>query len=234
MKTAYCFSGHLRTFKQNHSLGAYLMGIKKQHGDIFIHTYAVKNVHGPMWHGDRAGWDEGVTNDDLNWVKQFYSNYGDVQALYMDPAVGGSVYMPPGCEAMGYRHSIAMANELRKNFECMFGFEYDLVFNARFDLVLGEPLLLPHPRPNVFYGGYNLTAIEKNVDGEVFSYASSHVMDKMVHPMIPQSELERVPGYELCGEKLFTSIRQRHGFEYQAHKIKYGLLRSTGLMEVRT
>lgn len=230
MKIAYCFAGHLRTGRDNPSVLKYLM--EPNPGDVFIHTYGVRDLpkDTPAWHSDRAGAGEPLSDDDVSWIKQTYKPV----ALRIDEQPHGGVYMPKGCEIMGVRYSYGRSNELRRTYEQESGAKYDVVFLARFDLLLFEPFKFPEIEPNVLYGSYNLNMIERGFDGDVFTYASPEVTNKMVDPIIPDAEIDKIPSYGLMGEMLTTSIRKSHGFEYKPHRVPLGLLRSNGPMMVRT
>ncbi len=129
-----------------------------------------------------------------------------------------------------------MSNMMRLSHELKTGKKYDIVFMARFDLALFEKLVLPESiDKNTVYGSYNMNQIEQCNDSEVFWYCHPDVALKMSCPAIPEVEKEFIPGYGFVGEQLFTSIRLRHGFRYKNHpKIKFGLIRSWGIMEIRT
>ncbi len=228
MKIAYCFSGHLRTFNRNPSLLKYLLGPNP--GDVFVHTYKMRNG-GPRWHRDNSGDDVEVTPDDIGHIEKKYRPV----ALLIDEKQCGADHLVAEHARMGFRHSICRSNTLRVDHEESTETKYDVVFSARFDLLLQEPFVFPDKiDPETVYGSYNKNMEEKGYDGEVFTYASPDVMTAMTIPAIPAIVADKVPGYDFIGEALFTEVRKSHGFKYQAHSVPLGLLRSYGVLVVRT
>ncbi len=231
-RIAYCFYGHPRTFRDNTSLIPNLL--ERYPGDIFIHIYPMKDLgsHQQAWHPDRAGSDVKLTPEDLQWIRETYPG---IVTFQVDSKNYSSDYIPPFAAKFGGRHSGACVQGLRRGYEDEHGFKYDIVFRMRFDLVLQEPFVLPAKiDENTLYGAYNLTAIENKVDDDLFNYGSSRVMDAVFGVAIPPAEEHKIPGYGFQGEALVTSIRKSAGLKYESHApMKCGLLRSTGLLEIR-
>ncbi len=231
-RVAYTFYGHARTFRDNVSLLPNL--IRRYPGDIFIHIYPMRDLgpHQQAWHSDRSGEDDRLTDGDLAWIRQTYPN---IVSFVVDPKDYSTEYIPPFAQKFGGRHSGACVQAQRREYEALKRFKYDIVFRMRFDLVLEEPFVLPAKiDDNTLYGAYNLTAIENGVDDDLFNYGSGRVIDGVFGVAIPPEEERLIPGYGFQGEALVTSIRKRAGFSYASHApIKCGLLRSTGLLEIR-
>ncbi len=228
MKIAYCFSGHLRTFRQNTNLLTTMMD--RYPGDIFVYTYGRHNA-GTGWSGQTEGKELETTAADIQWIRDTYPGVVDV---YVNPAPDGNSTLPPGLNKMGFRVSLAGVHAMRNAYEQRTQTRYDLVFGARFDLVFGEPIVLPDPpEPDVAYGGYNLTQIEAGLDAEVFVYGRPDVMDRLFLPAIPPEEVAKIPEYGFVGEALFTSIRRARGLQYKTHRLPYFLLRESGLLTIR-
>lgn len=231
MNIAYCFSGHLRTFRLNCSLSENL--IRKNPGDIFIHTFRKRNNPGPQWHNDRSGSDDDITDDDIKFIE---NEYGKPKKIVIDERPCGASYMPEGCENMGYRFSLNMSKNLMLEHSSDNNKNYDIVFMSRFDLAIMEPFCFPEKTDKcTVYGSYNLNQIRRGNDSEVFWYGSPDVINEMLSPIMPDSERDMIAGYGMTGELLFTSIRKRLGFKYENHKpIKCGLIRSWGMLEIET
>lgn len=226
MKIAFVFAGHLRSFKENNSLVRNL--IEPNGGDVFVHTFSKRNVRGLKWHNDEAWVDENVTDADLNWIQD---NIPGVISIVRDVRTCGADALPDEHKKMGFRESWRLAHFTRRFHEQEENKKYDVVFNARWDLVLDEPLYLPYEiRPNTFYGSYNLTSIEKGIDGEVFAYGSPEVMNAMYAEAVPEQLASKVASFDYEGERLVTEVRKSLGIEYVTHRHPCYLLRSGGTL----
>ncbi len=232
MKTAMTFYGHARTFRENTSLIPNL--IERYPGDIFIHIYPTKDLAPDQvaWHDDRAGSGVWLTEEDRDWICDTYPN---IKAFVVDPLPNSTYYVPSYAAKFGGRDSGAKVQALRRAYEQSTGTKYDIVFRVRFDLVFLEPFVMPETiDENTLYGAYNLTALERGVDDDLFNYGSPRVIDGCFGEAFPASEVANIPGYGFVGEALVTSIRKSRGFDYKSHApMKCGLLRSTGLMPIR-
>ncbi len=224
--------GHPRTFRQNTSLVTNLLD--RYPGDMFVHLFPMHDLgpHQVAWHPDRAGSAQPVTEDDVRWI---YATYPRIKKFELAAHPYSTYYVPEVASKFGGRYSGARAQSLRREFERDWFVEYDIVFRLRFDLVFNEPFVMPEKiDPGTLYGAYNLTAIENCVDDDLFNYGSPHVIDSVFGEAFPDRELANMEGYGFQGEALVTSIRKFHGFKYASHApMKCGLLRSTGLMEIR-
>ena len=234
MKIAYCFCGHLRTGRKNLSLIDNLIG--PYPGDVFIHTYPLRDAakSEPLWHPDRAGADEDLSEDDIQWIKDTYKP----KALHIDEQKSAQFYMPPGCSKMAGRRSVFAAHELRRQHEVHpdggMTEPYDVVFHVRFDLMMLEPFKMPEViQPNTIYSGNNLNYAEQGYDADIWWFAKPDAMDKVTSPMIPHEELELIPSYGAIGEMFFTSVRRRANLNYIPVVMKYDLLRSFGPLGVK-
>ncbi len=216
MKIAYCFSGHLRTGRNNPSLVQYLLGPNP--GDVFIHTFRTRGNPGPQWHKDWQDSEE-LTADDLNWIEDTYKPL----ALEVSPHSCGAEHLPPEVNKMGFRVSQARVQEMRAAYG-----DYDVVFHARFDLMLHAPFVFPKVKPNTLYGGSNGGQHKLGLDGEVFLFGTPEVMTAMSIPAVPPEFHSQVAGWECHGERLVTAIRKGLGFDYVPVPLRYGLLRSDG------
>lgn len=226
MKIAYCFHGHLRTGRKNLSLVEHLIGPNP--GDVFIHTFAIRDAsHSePLWHQDRAGADEPLSGDDVGWIRETYNP----KRLILD-ATSARSHMPAGCEKMAGGYSLEQSHLLRSESKK----KYDVVFCARFDLMLFEPFEFPEDfDKNTYYSGHNLNMHEKGLDDAVFFFGSPNVIGKMSSPMVHDVEMPTATTCEYQGESLFTERRKRFGFDYESLKIRYDLLRSFGPLGIRT
>ncbi len=232
MKIAFAFYGHPRTFRENTTLIPNL--IERYPGDIFIHIYPTRDLSADQvaWHADRAGSGVWLTDDDKQWIRDTYPN---IKAFVVDPLPNSTYYVPSYAAKFGGRDSGAKVQALRRAYEQSRGTKYDVVFRMRFDLVLLEPFVLPETiDDNTLYGAYNLTAIENNVDDDLFNYGNPRVIDGVFGEAFPPEEALKITGYGFQGEALVTSIRKARGFDYKSHvPMKCGLLRSTGLMPIR-
>lgn len=222
MKIAIMMIGHYRTGRLNQTLVPNLL--KANPGaDVFVHTYAWKNTPVQLWHNDHGGQDDQLSRED----------YADIHARYkpkvckVERARGGDIHMPSRHKNMGMRWGWLQASRMRRDYEAMERVRYDCVFYARFDLGLREPLAIPFPAKGTLYGSYNLTAIEKNIDGEVFTYGTPEVMDAMSDPLLPLY-LDNLKDYDHCGEVVATAIRKMNQFDYVGHRVNCYLLRSDG------
>ena len=229
---SFCFYGHARTFRDNESLVHNLLN--RYPGDTFIHIYPMKDI-GPdqqCWHPDRAGQGDLISALDQKWICDTYPNIVDFQ---IDPLPYSTHYIPAYAQKFGGRHSGSVVQRMRREHAAKIGVAYDVVFRLRFDLVLLEPFVMPTSiDTNTLYGAYNLTAIEKGVDDDLFNYGAPRVIDGCFGTPIPENEIAKIPDYGFVGEALVTSIRKDHKFNYASHApMKCGLLRSTGLMQIR-
>ncbi len=232
-RVAFCFYGHPRTFRDNVSLVPNLL--ERYPGDVFVHIYPMLDLgpHQQAWHVDRAGTEgERITEADIAWL---HMTYPGIVRFEVDPQDYSTAYIPPFAQKFGGRHSGAEVQKLRREHEKANGFKYDIVFRVRFDLVFNEPFVLPADfDAKTLYGAYNLTAIENGVDDDLFNYGSPEVIDGVFGTAIPAEEEALIAGFGFQGEALVTSIRKRAGFKYANHApMKCGLLRSTGLLEIR-
>ncbi len=232
MRIAYCAYGHARTFRSNTSLIPNLMALYP--GDMFVHIYPMKDIGADQqcWHPDRAGQNELITANDKQWILDTYPN---IKGFEIDPLPYSTNYIPAYAQKFGGRHSGSVVQKMRRDYAVANAAPYDVVFRIRFDLVLLEPFRMPEKiDPNTLYGAYNLTAIEKGVDDDLFNYGTPRVIDGCFGTPIPEEEIEKIPSYGFVGEALVMSIRKSHGFDYKSHEpMKCGLLRSNGLMEIR-
>lgn len=225
MRIAYHLAGHLRSFRENQALVENLL--KPNPGDVFVHIYSRHNVRG-TWHGDVAGADDVTSPDDVAYIAE---NYPGIRSLVVDPATGGHEYAPPSFRAgASARHHFAKAAEARHAYEKERGVSYDLVFHARFDLYVQEPVTLPRPVPGTVYGSH---AKPNGVDGDVFMFGTPVDMDRLTLPPFPDEAEQVASSSGMEGEQVTTSIRKRLGLEYAIFPMKHGLMRSFGIMMVR-
>lgn len=232
MRIAYTFYGHPRTFRQNTSLLPMLLD--RYPGDVFIHIFPTKDLgpHQVAWHPDRAGSAEPVTAQDVLWIRHLYPR---IVAFGIDQKPDSTHYVPEYAAKFGGRYSGAEVQKLRRAHEVATGKPYDIVFRLRFDLVFLEPFIMPATiDTKTLYGAYNLNAISRGVDDDLFNYGSPEVIDGVFGEAFPESERENIPGYGFVGEALVTSIRKNRGFKYENHsRMDCALLRSTGLMKIQ-
>lgn len=222
MKIAYCFFGHLRTFRQTLSLKHELLA--HQPGDVFVHTYSRHNASSTLWHGNNGGSNEPTTTDDVAWL---HANYSP-RALIVDIADGGAGYLPPAYVHAAGRYSSSRSIGLRREYERATGAAYDCVMLLRFDLALAGRFTLPLPTPRTLYGSHVKREGKETLDGDVYLYGTSHVMDAMVgSALLPFSDAE-VAATGFVGERLTTALRKRLGFAYAAHTPQVGSLLRPG------
>jgi hypothetical protein len=233
MNIAYCMSGHLRTGRKNLSLLENL--ITPYPGDVFIHTFRTHDAptSDQLWHNDRMGADEPLTDDDLDWIHKMYAP----KALQIDLKLSPREYMPEGCGNMAGRRSLYCSNELRRqrtmHQDGGLASKYDVVFCVRFDLMFDEKFVFSEMEEDTIYTGMNLNSIEQGLDADVWWFGSESAQDKMTGVMIPEDEIAKIPSYGHKGEELFTSIRKKAGLKCEPFKMRYDLLRSWGPLGVR-
>lgn len=225
MNIALCFSGHLRSFRQNTTLKALLFDVNPKM-DSYVHTYSHHNFTGQKWHADDAGAVDVVTDEDLEWIAK---SYGKPKAVYVEAANAGYAYMPPSLANCGFRHTRQAVNELRRN--C--GVQYDLVCMMRFDIGLHEPLIFPDKiEPNTLYAAYNYNMVRQGLDSDTITYGTPEVIDAINIPAVPPELANNIDPNEWCGEKLCTAVRKLRGIEYKTHKLKHFFCRSNGELDV--
>lgn len=221
---AYCFLGHLRTFREHNTLMTNLIGPNP--GDVFMHTYSRLNAPTPLWHGNNKGCDVKVTAADIDWIRQRYP----VVAAELDPAADGSVYAPSAWKRCGGRWSVCRVNELRRRHEEQLGRRYDIVFLARFDLMLLKPTTLVLPEPQTVYGSHDKLGMDgqTRLDGDVFLYGSSDAITALTTEPFPPAFAAAAEAGGFEGERVGTAMRKAAGLQYRVHRVRHGLLRPGG------
>lgn len=231
MRIACCFSGHLRSFRQNTTLKAMLFDVNPPMA-VFIHTYSRHNFTGKKWHSDDSDSSEPTTDKDIQWLHDAYPGI-DPERSGIDVCEAGYEHMPAHLQNCGFRDTRAAVNELRQMYEQRTGKTYDLVCMMRFDIGLREPLIFPKViAPNTLYAAYNYNMVRQGLDSDTITYGTPAVIDAINIPAVPEELADSIKPDEWCGEKLCTAVRKLRGIEYKTHKVKHFFYRATGTLEV--
>ncbi len=226
MRIAYCFSGHLRTFRQNTTLKPMFFDVNPP-GDVYAHTYRVHNFEGEKWHADNFGADMPVTKADTDWL---IGNYKRSIVASVDLALAGYEYMRDGLRNCGFRHTREAVCSLRRMSER----PYDLVVMMRWDIGFREPFILPTSiEPNTIYAAYNGNMASKGLDSDTITYGHPDAIDALNIPAVPPELVGQIDSNEMCGEKLCTAVRKLRGLEYKTHRVKHFFYRSHGELDVQ-
>ncbi len=231
MRTAYLFSGHLRSFRRNTTLRPLLFDVNPP-AAVFVHTYRTRNFHGNKWHTDDSGAGEQVEPEDRDWLYRTYPGMA-ARRFHQDHLGAGFEHMPPGLENCGFRHTRQAVNELRQQYEKDTGVAFDLVVMLRFDIGLREPLILPTEiDQNTLYAAHNANMIRQGLDSDTITYGSPAVIDAINIPAVPPELADKIDGGEMCGEKLCTAVRQLRGIDYKIHPVRHFFYRSDSELDV--
>ena len=231
MKIAYCFSGHLRTFRQNTTLRPLLFDVNPP-ADVFVHTYSHHNFYGQKWHSDHVGSNEVVTPENREWIYKTYPGTAATR-FHVDEKIAGYLYMPLLLQNCGFRHTRQEVNEIREHYEWVNKIKYDVVVMLRFDIGLREPFIIPEViEPNTLYASYNFNMIRKDLDSDVITYGAPDVIDAVNIPAVPPELVDKIDSNEMCGEKLCTAVRQMRGIKYKIHPVRHFFYRSNSELDV--
>lgn len=222
MKVAYCFYGHLRTFRKNQTVRPL---IDRYPGDVYVHTYSHLNTELRRWHHDNGGKDQRVTDEDVQYIKD---NFPTVVTIEVDLENGGHAHLAAEYKKHGSRYSMCRANELRK----AAGKEYDVVFLLRFDVLLMETLSLPALKDNTWYGAHNRNATRQGVDCDLFNFAKPDVMDRMLAEPFPPCAHDIAVNCGHQGEQIPREIRKHYGIDAEWAPLRHAMLRSDGIVLV--
>lgn len=229
MRTAYLFSGHLRTFRDNNTLRPLFFDVNPP-ADCFVHTYRDRNFSGKKWHPDDGGASQAVDLSDVEWLIERYPGIARGR-FHTDQISAGYEAMPEHLHNCGFRHTRQLVNEIRLAYEERYGFKYDLVVMLRFDIGLREPFILPEKiEPNTIYAAYNANMARKGLDSDTITYGHPDAIDALNIPAVPPEFVDSIDPNEWCGEKLCTAVRMSRGLKYQTHPLKHFFYRSGGVV----
>lgn len=183
MKIAICFSGHLRNFSNLlENFKEKILSLRKDHQvDVF---FSIWDIYEPQysWTNQNETVSNLINIEDLsrlNPIKIEVENFNEIKDNFLLKNFTNIDHSNEWTSKNGILHSIPMfykiykANELKKDYEKINNFKYDIAIRYRSNLLINGNIDL-NINKNILY---NKRENNSNLD-DIFAYSDSETMDK--------------------------------------------------------